>query len=129
MPRLAKIHSDFRHPGLSYLNFKTVDMDRVLTAFLARLRWNGLPSRLARHRDLGVTQFVEAVVALERSGDGFRGFADAPEVTRRWVETHLVDVVNRGRPTQAIAGLRPLHGSTYKYRNTRHSRPAGADEQ
>jgi hypothetical protein len=129
MARLTKLHSDFRHPGLSYLNFKTLDMDRVLTAFLARLRWQGLPSRLARHSDLGVDDFVAALLELEEKGVGFRGFKQAPDVTRRWVETHLVDMVNRGRPTQAIAGLRPLHGSTYKYRNTKHSRPAGADEQ
>lgn len=44
MARLTKLHSDFRHPGLSYLNFRLLDMDRVLTAFLARLQHRGCPA-------------------------------------------------------------------------------------
>lgn len=128
MARLTKLHSDFRHPGLSYLNFKLLDMDRVLTAFLARLQHRGLPSRLARHADIGVDSFVNEILDCESRDEGFRGFQAAQEVTRRWVETHLVDMVNRGKPTQAVAGLRPLHGFTYQFRNSKHSRPAGADE-
>jgi hypothetical protein len=128
MVRLTKRHSDFRHPGLSYLNFRLLDMDRVLTAFLARLRHGGLPSRLARHADIGVDSFVAEILDCESRGEGFQGFKVAQEITRRWVETHLVDMVNRGKPTQAVAGLRPLHGFTYQFRNSRHSRPAGADE-
>ncbi|MGH3696586.1 MAG: methylation-associated defense system protein MAD7 [Pseudonocardiaceae bacterium] len=128
MARLTKQHSDFRHPGLSYLNFKLLEMDRVLTAFLGRLQHRGLPSRLARHADIGVDGFVDEILDCESRREGFQGFQDTPEITRRWVETHLVDMVNRGKPTQAVAGLRPLHGFTYKFRNSKHSRPAGADE-
>ncbi|MGH4015788.1 MAG: methylation-associated defense system protein MAD7 [Pseudonocardiaceae bacterium] len=128
MARLGTLHSDFRHPGLSYLNFRLLDMDRVLTAFLARLQHRGLPSRLARHADIGVDSFVAEILDCERRGEGFQGFQRAREITRRWVETDLVDMVNRGKPTQAVAGLRPLHGFTYQFRNSKHSRPAGADE-
>lgn len=129
MARLRKQDSEFRHPGLSYLDFKTVDMDRVLTGFLARLKWQGLTSRLARRSDVQVGDFVDEIFDLERSGIGFRGFAEAGSVAHRWVETHLVDMVSRGRATQAVAGLRPLHGSTYRYRNSKHSRAYNADEQ
>ena len=38
-------------------------------------------------------------------------------------------MVSRGKPSQAIAGLRPLHGFTYRFRNARRSRSYGADEQ
>ena len=31
----------------------------------------------------------------------FRDFDDFPDVTARWIETHLMDVVNRGKPDQA----------------------------
>lgn len=122
---------DFRHPGLSYLDFKQVDMDRVLTAFLARLNHDGKPSRLRRGSNLDVDFFVDLI----RSGAGspggrprFRGFDTEPDVTRRWVETDLVDMVSRGKAGQAVAGLRPLHGLTYQFRNSRQSRPYGADE-
>lgn len=122
---------DFRHPGLSYLDFKQVEMDRVLTAFLARLNHDGKPSRLSRGGDLGAGFFADLIMSGTGPGGStprFRGFADAPDVTRRWVETDLVDMVNRGRTGQAVAGLRPLHGLTYRFRNSRLSRPYGADE-
>ena len=45
------------------------------------------------------------------------------------METHLLDIVSRGKPSQAVAGLRPLHGFTYRFRNARRSRAYGADEQ
>ena len=38
-------------------------------------------------------------------------------------------MVNRGKATQAVAGLRPLHGFTYRFRNSRRSRAYNADEQ
>ena len=38
-------------------------------------------------------------------------------------------MVSRGKPSQAVAGLRPLHGFTYRFRNARRSRAYGADEQ
>jgi hypothetical protein len=39
-----------------------------------------------------------------------------------------MDMVNRGRPNQALAAPRPLHGNTYKFRNARHARDYGAAE-
>lgn len=115
---------EFRHPGVSYMDYKQIEMDRVLTAFLSRLWWDGHPSVLARSADLSIDDFVQTV---REYPDRFVDF-DA-DTTYRWFETHLLDVVSRGRPTQAVAGLRPLHGFTYRFRNARRSRPYGADEQ
>jgi hypothetical protein len=75
---------EFRHPEISYIDFKQLEMDRVLTAFLARLWHGGLPSRLARSTDLQVDQFVDEFLEHPESFAGF----DAG-ITRRWVETHL----------------------------------------
>ncbi|WP_239395159.1 hypothetical protein [Frankia sp. CiP3] len=122
---LHRDDKEFRYPGISYLDYKQIDMDRVLTGFLPRLWWRGSPSVLVGSRgDLSIDTFVESF--LEHP-EQFRDFD--PDVTYRWVETHLLDLVNRGRPTQAVAGLRPLHGFTYRFRVSRHSRPYGADEQ
>ena len=38
----------------------------------------------------------------------FTGFKDHREVLERWVETHLLDVVNRGKASQAVAAPRSL---------------------
>ena len=40
-----------------------------------------------------------------------------------------MDIVNRGKRNQAVAGPRPLHGYTYRFRNPKHSRDYGAAQQ
>ncbi|MFB7048189.1 hypothetical protein ACFCX7_18800 [Streptomyces microflavus] len=125
---LRRRDTEFKHLGVSYLEYKRVQMDRVLTGFLMRLNHKGLTSRMVRRNDLSAAQFAGEFTD-PRHADRFQGFADHPDMSRRWVETQLLDMVNRGRPTQAVAGLRPLHGLTYKFRNYYHSRPYGADAQ
>lgn len=120
---LSKRDREFRLPKISYLDFKQLEMDRVLTAFFARLAHNGYPSRLRRKVELSVESFVEEF--LEHP-EWFTGFKDHPDVLGRWVETHLLDVVNRGKANQAVAAPRPLHGFTYRFRNPKHSRDYGA---
>ena len=42
----------FNTKKVSYLDFKQIEMDRVLTALFARLAHNGYPSRLKRRFEL-----------------------------------------------------------------------------
>ena len=120
---LSRRDREFRLPKISYLDFKHLEMDRVLTAFFARLAHHGFPSRLRRKVELSVETFVEEFM---EHPEWFSGFQGHREVLERWVETHLLDVVNRGRPNQAVAAPRPLHGFTYRFRNPKHSRDYGA---
>ncbi len=120
---LSKRDREFRLPKISYLDFKHLEMDRVLTAFFARLAHDGYPSRLRRKVELSVESFVEEFM---EHPEWFTGFQAHREVLTRWVETHLLDVVNRGKATQAVAAPRPLHGFTYRFRNPKHSRDYGA---
>lgn len=113
----------FNTKKVSYLDFKQLEMDRVLTALFARLAHNGFPSRLKRRFELSVEAFVDEF--LEHP-EWFTGFAQHREILERWVETHLMDVVNRGKSSQAVAAPRPLHGFIYRFRNPRHSRDYGA---
>jgi hypothetical protein len=121
---LSRLDKEFRHEGISYIDFKQLEMDRVLTALLPRLWWGGQRSVIQRSRDLTIEDFTETIAEHR---EAFQGFDQA--VTSRWVETHLLDMVSRGKPTQAVAGLRPLHGFTYRFRNSRRSRSYNADEQ
>jgi len=123
---LSKRDREFRLPQISYLDFKQIEMDRVLTAFFARLAHNGYPSRLRRTIELSTDTFVKEFLDHP---EWFAGFDAHRDVLARWVETHLMDVVNRGKPTQAIAAPRPLHGFTYRFRNPKHSRDYGAAQQ
>ena len=95
---------EFRHPRISYLDFKLLEMDRVLTSFLARVWHNGYPSRILRNIELTVEDFVNEFV---EHPEWFADFQSHRDITKRWVETHLMDVVNRGKANQAIAAHAP----------------------
>jgi len=118
---------EFRTPKVSFLEFNHTEMDRVLTMLFPRLKYDGYGSRRPpRGGNLTVEEFLEDF--LEHS-KWFSGFKRHPEVVRKWIETDLMDVVNRGKANQAVAAPRPLHGNTYKFRNSKHTRDYGASEQ
>lgn len=122
---LQKKDREFRLPKISYLDFKTIEMDRVLTGLFERLEHNGFPSVFRDKRELTVEKFVDDILD---ASDKFLGFASHRDIVERWVETHLMDIVNRGRKNAAVAGPRPLHGYTYRFRNPKHSRDYGASQ-
>lgn len=118
---------EFRTPKTTYIDFKHIEMDRVLTMLFPRLKYDGYGSRRPpRGGDLTVDEFLADF--LEHR-EWFAGFDHYPQVVYRWIETDLMDVVNRGKANQAVAAPRPLHGNTYKFRNAKHSRDYGAAEQ
>lgn len=117
---------EFRIPKVSYLDFKHIEMDRVLTMLFPRLKYDGYGSRRPpRGGDLSVDEFLEDF--LEHP-EWFSGFDKYPDIVRSWIETDLMDMVNRGKSNQALAAPRPLHGNTYKFRNAKHTRDYGAAE-
>ena len=98
-------------------------MDRVLTALFARLAHGGFASRLKRRHELSVKAFVDEFLDHP---EWFTGFTQHREIVERWFQTHLMDMVNRGKANEAVAAPRPLHGFTYRFRNAKHSRDYGA---
>lgn len=120
---LQKKDREFRLPKISYLDFKTIEMDRVLTGLFERLEHGGYPSVFRDKRELTVAKFVDDILDAR---DKFLGFTQHRDIVERWVETHLMDIVNRGKKNAAVAGPRPLHGYTYRFRNPKHSRDYGA---
>ena len=119
---ISKRDREFRLPKISYIDFKHIEMDRVLTRLFERLKHKGYPSRVRRNFELTIDEF--AAEFLEHP-EWFAGFDAHPDILKRWIETHLMDVVNRGKARQAIAAPRPLHGYTYRFRNPKHSRDYG----
>ncbi|PPD34015.1 MAG: hypothetical protein CTY19_05775 [Methylomonas sp.] len=118
---------EFRIPKVSYLDFKHIEMDRVLTMLFPRLKYDGYGSRRPpRGGDLSIDEFLADF--LEHP-EWFSGFDKHPDIARAWIETDLMDMVNRGKSNQALAAPRPLHGNTYKFRNAKHTRDYGAAEQ
>lgn len=118
---------EFRTPKTTYVDFKHIEMDRVLTMLFPRLKYDGYASRRPpRGGDLTIEQFMEDF--LEHP-EWFADFDHYPQVVRKWIETDLMDLVNRGKANQAVAAPRPLHGNTYKFRNAKHTRDYGVAEQ
>lgn len=117
---------EFRTPKTTYVDFKHIEMDRVLAMLFPRLKYDGYPSRFSRGKVLTIDDFLNEFL---EGKDWFKGFEKHKEVTRKWIETELLDLVNRGKSNQAIAAPRPLHGNTYKFRNAKHTRDYGAGEQ
>jgi len=120
---LQKKDREFRLPKISYLDFKYIEMDRVLTGLFERLEHGGYSSVFRDKRELTVDKFVDDIID---ASDRFLGFGQHRDMVERWVETHLMDIVNRGKANAAVAGPRPLHGYTYRFRNPKHSRDYGA---
>jgi hypothetical protein len=121
---------EFRTPKTTYVDFKHIEMDRVLTMLFPRLKFDGYASRKPpREKILQPEEFVEEILKGGEIKQYFAGFDDHPEILKKWVETELLDVVNRGKINQAVASPRPLHGETYKFRNAKHCRDYGAAEQ
>lgn len=118
---------EFRIPKTTYIDFKHIEMDRVLTMLFPRLKYDGYTSRRpARSNDLEIERFTDEFLEHQ---DWFEGFDMYPQIVQKWIETDLMDVVNRGKANQAFAAPRPLHGNTYKFRNAKHTRDYNASEQ
>lgn len=112
----------FRLPKISLLDFKVLEMDRVLTMLFARIHHKGEDSRLFK-KDTTVDTFEAHFLSQPNR---FKDFGKYPAITRGWLQTHLLDLVNRGKAgKEAVAAPRPLHGYTYRFRNPRHCRDYG----
>jgi hypothetical protein len=124
---IKKKDSEFRLPKVSYFHWNHTEMDRVLTMLFPRLWFDGFGSRKpARTALLQPEQFVDEILLKDSY---FRNFDKYKSIVEKWVETDLLDMVNRGKANQVVAAPRPLHGATYKFRNTKHCRDYGTAEQ
>ena len=127
---------EFRCQKVTFLEFNHTEMDRVLTMLFPRLKFDGHASRKPpRAKILKAEEFKDEILKGPRyTGDVdlrdyFKGFDEFPDILEKWIETDLLDVVNRGKANQSVASLRPLHGETYKFRNAKFCRDYGASEQ
>lgn len=123
MPQKAR-DKQFRLPKVTIVDFKSIEMERVLTALFARIHHDGQDSRLSKPN----TRIEDFEGHILSKPDRFCDFDKHPDVLRGWLETHLLDLVNRGKHNQQVASPRPLHGFTYRFRNPRHCRDYGAAE-
>jgi hypothetical protein len=120
---------EFRFPQVSYVDYKQIEIDRTLLNLFPRLKFGGYLGRIKKMPFQLTIEEFQAELTDEKHKTLFKGFADHPEVVRKWLETDLLDLVHRGRPKQAVVSPRPLHGNIYKFRNADHARDYNTSEQ
>ncbi|WP_437681672.1 methylation-associated defense system protein MAD7 [Sorangium sp. So ce131] len=120
--KLRKVDQEFRNPKVFYPDPKNVDLDRVLINLFLLLKCDGTRP-VTRGRPKAEFEKVETHrknVAELQGVEGFDG--EAAWVADQWLKSDIFDLVNRGRPTEAIASLRPLHLEAAKIRVAKHCR-------
>jgi hypothetical protein len=122
-----KKDQQFSLPKITRVDYKSLEMDRVITMLLPRLEFKGLDVRRSRS-EFTTKMFVDEFLK-EDFRERFNGFDRYREIVHKWIETDLMDMINRGKPDQVLASPRPLHGSIYKFRNGKHARDYGAASQ
>ncbi len=126
---LDKKDKAFALAKISYLDYKHIEIDRTLLNLFPRLKFDGYEGRIRQSpKLLTIETFLEEFIS-EENKDKFIGFAQHKKIVSKWLETDLLDLVNRGKSTQAVVSPRPLHGNTYKYRNKKYARDYNTSEQ
>jgi hypothetical protein len=125
--KLESADQELRNPKVFYPDPKNIDLDRVLINLFLLLRCNGTrPATRGRAKQR--IEKVEHHVSELSKMDGVSGFAENPGVVKAWLESDIFDVVNRGKPTQAVASLRPLHLNAHKIRVAKHCRSYNVED-
>ncbi|WP_437334446.1 methylation-associated defense system protein MAD7 [Sorangium sp. So ce394] len=119
--KLRKPDQEFRNPKVFYPDPKNVDLDRVLINLFLYLKCDGTRP-VTRGRPKKEFEKVETHrTALTKLG-GVEGFAEHASMADQWLKADIFDLVNRDRPTEAIASLRPLHLEAHKIRVAKYCR-------
>lgn len=124
--KLTKADQEFRNPKVFTIDPKNVDLDRVLVNLFLLLSTEG-----HRHAGYKVPKSYEKMdthhaTFAQRAGSP--SVARYPDVVRAWLENDVFDLVNRGKSTEIVASLRPLHLRAHKIRIAKHCRAYNVDE-
>lgn len=117
----------FKADEITYLDRKSILLDRMLLNFFELLRFDGHPAVRRRRRTIDVDSLVELIGG---TGERFHGFAEQPDVTRAWLVGDLLEMINRGKPgREAVVGPRPFHLNAFKLANPKYVQDYGASMQ
>lgn len=119
--KLRKQDQEFRNPRVFYPDPKNIDLDRVLIILFVYLRSEGTRP-VTRGRQNAATEKVKTQLEALQKKPLVRGFQEHAEVAAAWLRTDIFDLVNRDKPGEAIASLRPLHLDAHKIRVFKHCR-------
>jgi hypothetical protein len=118
----------FKLDQITYLDRKSILLDRVLLNLFALLRFDGRqPVWMRRRRPIVVESLVQQMI---ETSTRFEGFNRRPDVARAWLENDLLDLMNRGKADrEKVVGPRPFHLNAYKLSNQREVADYGGSSQ
>ena len=119
--KLDSADQEFRNLKVFYPDPKSIDLDRVLINLFLLMRCNGTRPATRGRAKATIEKVEHHVEELSRM-EGVTGFAENAAIAKAWLESDIFDVVNRGKATQAVASLRPLHLNAHKIRVAKHCR-------
>jgi hypothetical protein len=118
----------FKLDQITYLDRKSILLDRVLLNLFELLRFDGRPPLwMRRRKPIEVEALVQQMI---ETPSRFEGFDQRPDVSRAWLENDLLDLMNRGKPDrERVVGPRPFHLNAYKLANQREVADHGGARQ
>jgi hypothetical protein len=124
---LTKSQVAFKTEEITYLDRKSILLDRMLLRLFELLRYDGRKVHRRRTRSVDVATVTQAM--LDNPGR-FPGFGAHPEIARAWLRNDLLEIMNRGRgSTEVVVGPRPFHLSAFKLANPKAAQDYGASDQ
>jgi hypothetical protein len=117
----------FKMDEVTYLDRKTLFLDRMLLTLFERLRFDG---RSVVHK--GKRSFDPRGLAARMAADHdrFPGFTGREDLAEAWLRTDLLDIMNRGKGSrESLVGPRPFHLNAYKATNAKTVNDWGAAAQ
>jgi len=117
----------FKAEEITYLDRKTIHLDRAMLKLFELLRADGRPLARWRRATITVDELVKLVMASPRR---FPGFEDHETVTAAWLRSDLLQVMHRGKgERETVVGPRPLHLNAFKLANAKAVQDYGASDQ
>ena len=129
----VKNKSEFRNELLTFIDPKTIDIDRTMTNLFVLLRYKGSKPKLRPRRaseKIDIARLVQELQDIETTNpQRISGAKTYPDAVMWWLRSNLTDLVSRGRETENFATLRPIHLQSFTFRNARHTRDYFTSEQ
>ena len=117
----------FKAEEITYLDRKSIQLDRMLLNLFELLRFDGRPAVRRRRRSIDVPALVDLI---RQNPDRFPGFDDRPDVAEAWLTADLLEIMNRGKPgREMVVGPRPFHLNSFKLTNPKAAADYGASTQ
>ncbi len=125
--KLDRRQIGFKADEITYLDRKSILLDRAMLKLFELLRFDGRPPARWRRMRNDVDELVRL---MTDSPDRFPGFAGHDELAAAWLKSDLLQVMNRGKgERETVVGPRPVHLNAYKLANPSAVADHGASDQ